>query len=328
MFENIYPTQLFERMKFMDQASITGAYYIQQVADITGISKQVIRKWEERYQLIQPTRLDNGYRIYSDKDINTLLTVKALAEQGHSIKQAAILVKTENVSIDVKTFSKSELTQNHEEMNHYVLQLLQNGTICNEEEINHTLQQAYYHLGLERFIQSVIIPFLKEIGHRWETGQRIEFQESLASLSIRDFLVPIRRNFQHKSDAPLLLGACLPYEQHEIPVHLLLLQSMLRGWKTMLIGSSPAPGSIESLVEKLKPNKVLLSATTTIPFDKDPHLIERLEYFASNHPDTEFYLGGAGSMEYASEMNLQVIQLTNSLDDLFDRRMAEVDNEK
>ena len=55
-------------------------------------------------------RLDNGYRIYSDKDINTLLTVKALAEQGHSIKQAAILVKTENVSIDVKTFSKSELT--------------------------------------------------------------------------------------------------------------------------------------------------------------------------------------------------------------------------
>ena len=81
-------------------------------------------------------------------------------------------------------------------------------------------------------------------------------------------------------------------------------------------------------MEKLKPNKVLLSATTTIPFDKDPHLIERLEYFASNHPDTEFYLGGAGSMEYASEMNLQVIQLTNSLDDLFDRRMAEVDNEK
>ena len=77
----------------MDQSSLKGAYYIQQVADITGISKQVIRKWEERYQLIQPTRLDNGYRIYSDKDINTLLTVKALAEQGHSIKQAALLAK-------------------------------------------------------------------------------------------------------------------------------------------------------------------------------------------------------------------------------------------
>ena len=111
MFDNIYSTQLFERMKFMDQASITGAYYIQQVADITGISKQVIRKWEERYQLIQPTRLDNGYRIYSDKDINTLLTVKALAEQGHTIKQAALLVKTESVSIDVKTiFVRVELT--------------------------------------------------------------------------------------------------------------------------------------------------------------------------------------------------------------------------
>ncbi len=296
----------------MEQASITGGYYIQQVAEITGISKQVIRKWEERYQLIKPKRLDNGYRVYSDQDINTLLLVKAFAEKGYSIKQAALLAQKENKSMNLHTSSKRELHYNHEEVNHYVLQLLQYGTSCNEEGLNLTLQQAYYHLGLEKFLQSVIIPFLKEIGDRWEKGQWSEFQEALSSLSIRDFLVPIRRNFQHKPDAPLLLGACLPYEQHEIPVHLLLLDVMLRGCKTMLIGSSPAPGSIESVVEKLKPNKVLLSASTTIPFDKDSNLLERLDTFASQHPEIEFYLGGAGAKKYAEEMNLQSIQLTSS----------------
>lgn len=320
MFDNIYSSQLFERMTFMDQSAIKGAYYIQQVADITGISKQLIRKWEERYQLIQPERLDNGYRIYSEKDINTLLTVKALTEQGHSIKQASLLLTNTDVPIDLTTNANfvNELSHDHEEMNNYVLQLLQHGTNCNEQGINLTLQQAYYHLGLEKVINFVIIPLLKEVGHRWETDEWIELQESIASLSVRDFLVPIRRNFQHKSDAPLLLGACLPYEQHEIPVHLLLLQAMLKGWKTMLIGASPAPGSIESLVEKLKPNKVLLSATTILPFEKDPDLIVKLEDFASNHPDIDFYLGGAGSMSYANKLKLRKIQLTNSIEDLFD----------
>ena len=33
-------------------------YNITQVSEITGLSKQVIRKWEERYQIVEPMRLD------------------------------------------------------------------------------------------------------------------------------------------------------------------------------------------------------------------------------------------------------------------------------
>lgn len=34
-------------------------YSIQQVAEMTGLSKQAIRKWEDRYGIIIPQRLDN-----------------------------------------------------------------------------------------------------------------------------------------------------------------------------------------------------------------------------------------------------------------------------
>ena len=195
--------------------------------------------------------------------------------------------------------------------------------ICNEQGMNLTLQQAYHHFGLDTFLTSVVIPFLKEVGHRWEKGQWSEYQESLASLVVRDFLIQIRRNFQYREDAPLILGACLPYEQHEVPVHIILLQVMLRGWKTILIGASPAPGSIESFVQKLKPKKVLLSATTTIPFNQNPHLLENLDQFAAHYKDTEFYLGGAGSIEYTRDMKFNALHVTNSIEDLF-----EVFNEK
>ena len=80
-------------MKWMIQSDKNGLFAIQQVADMTGLSKQVIRKWEERYGIIQPKRLENGYRIYSQQDVKTLLKIKLLSEQGHSLKQAALLVK-------------------------------------------------------------------------------------------------------------------------------------------------------------------------------------------------------------------------------------------
>ncbi len=77
----------------MVQSDESGFFSIQQVADVTGLSKQVIRKWEERYGVVQPQRLDNGYRIYSQQDVKMLLKVKLLSEQGHSLKQAALLVQ-------------------------------------------------------------------------------------------------------------------------------------------------------------------------------------------------------------------------------------------
>lgn len=303
-------------MANMDVSSLNNTYHIQQVADITGISKQLIRKWEARYNIIQPKRLDNGYRVYNDADINILLHMKALAEQGHSIKQAAQLVKDAQQSNTMHMIHEHSVSHTHEEMNEFVIQLLEKGTNCNEQEVHLLLQQAYHHLGLERFMNTVIIPLLKEVGDRWQSGQWCAYQESLVSFAVRDFLILIRRNFQYKANAPLALGACLPNEQHEIPVHLLLIQLMLQGWKTTLIGASPAPDSIESFVEKLKPQIVFLSASTTLPFEMDGKLAERLDLFAKNHPETRFYMGGAGTMKYQEHLNLYVITIVNTLKEI------------
>ncbi|NKE04012.1 MerR family transcriptional regulator [Mesobacillus selenatarsenatis] len=68
-------------------------YFIQQVSEITGLSKLVIRKWEERYQIVIPKRLDNGYRVYTEADVNKILSVKNLTDQGYSVKQAALFLQ-------------------------------------------------------------------------------------------------------------------------------------------------------------------------------------------------------------------------------------------
>ncbi|MBS4174312.1 MerR family transcriptional regulator [Bacillus sp. FJAT-49736] len=291
-----------------------GWYTIQQVADLTGLSKQVIRKWEERYLIIQPSRQENGYRIYSTKDVHILLNMKLLTEQGHTVKQASTLIK--DMVDDPPILLDKDISIEYEYLNEYVFRLLEKGKHCDELELNFILKQSYHHLGLDPFLSTVVIPFLKEVGNKWEKKEWDEFQESVSSLVVRDFLVQIRRNYQYRENAPFVLGACLPYEQHEVPVHLVLMQFMLKGWKTQLIGASPAPGAIESLVLKLKPDVVILSASTTTPFETDSQIIKSLDQFAENHKEIQFYLGGYGAVSYFANNQPRAIKVTNSVEDI------------
>ena len=211
---------------------------------------------------------------------------------------------------------QKEKSPNYEQWNEYVFLLLEKGRHCDEIELNFILKQAYHHVGLEHFLTNIVVPFLKEVGKKWENHEWDEYQESVSSLVVRDFLVQIRRNYQYRENAPFVLGACLPYEHHEVPLHLVLLRFMMKGWKTQLIGASPAPGAIESLVSKLKPNVVLLSATTTIPFETDPQLLRRLDQFAEKQNDIAFYLGGQGAVTYTSDYKPRAILVTNSIEDI------------
>ena len=304
-------------VSFMNQIR-NGIYTIKQVSDVTGLSKQVIRKWEERYELVQPERLENGYRIYSEKDVNALLRVKVLSEKGHSIKQAVNMIEKEPENLDVEPFVAEH--PHFKNFNDYVIQLLEKGTYCDDVELNLILQQAYHQLGLEVFIHKVIIPFLHEVGDRWEREEWDEYQEAVSSMSVRDYLIQIRKTFQLRDDAPLVIGACLPLEYHELPMHIVLLQFMLRGWKTVLVGASPAQGAIESLVLKLKPKVVLLSASTTLPFEKDPKIIRRLDQFASEQEQVSFFIGGMGSHNYLQGKQLKSIHITDDLEEVFNTK--------
>ena len=165
-------------MNTMTPSDLNGMYFIQQVSDMTGLSKQVIRKWEERYNLVKPKRLENGYRIYSEVDINSLLSVKNLSGQGHAVKRAVQLTKERSTGLD--TVPAAIHSIKHQEMlNDYVFQLLEKGAHCDELELNLVLQQAYHSFGLAEFLTSVIVPFLNEVGNRWNKQEWSEYQETV-----------------------------------------------------------------------------------------------------------------------------------------------------
>jgi hypothetical protein len=163
---------------------------------------------------------------------------------------------------------------------------------------------------------SIIHPYLYQIGEKWMAGAWSEHQEHIVSLVIRDFLLQLHGTFPDREGAPVLLAACLPFERHEIPLHLILLEAKLRGWKTVFLGASPAQGALEQAVEQLHPSNVVLSASTGTPFEEDPKVLGKLEALAKKHPDISFYLGGAGAWNNIRPEQLKYVKVTKDIKEI------------
>jgi PAS domain S-box-containing protein len=59
------------------------------VADRSGFSTHVLRVWESRYGLLDPTRSEGGQRLYSEDDVDVLARVKELLDAGYRIGEIA-----------------------------------------------------------------------------------------------------------------------------------------------------------------------------------------------------------------------------------------------
>jgi len=68
---------------------------IRQVELKTGLTKRMIRHYEE-FGLLSPQREENGYRDFSEEDLNRLLCIKAMREVGFSLNEVAKALKEDN----------------------------------------------------------------------------------------------------------------------------------------------------------------------------------------------------------------------------------------
>ena len=69
-------------------------YSIKQVSEILDIPAVTIRAWENRYNVVAPTRTEGGHRLYSEKDLETLKWIKTqVHEKNMKISDAVRLLQ-------------------------------------------------------------------------------------------------------------------------------------------------------------------------------------------------------------------------------------------
>nr|NNM90708.1 MerR family transcriptional regulator [Bacilli bacterium] len=296
-------------------------YSIRQVSKLTGLSTQLIRKWEERYQAVSPKRMGNGYRIYSAQDIARLNHLQKMIADGYSIGNAVFTLSHREFPIEALITETPQSEKVEEDLLwdaiRYRDQLFVYGERGDSRGIQDVLQTAYSLYGLKFFSEEILIPFLHEVGERWEKGVWSEYQEHLASNAVRDFLIRARSMQIVDASAPLFLAAGLPGERHEIMLHLVLLEANIRGYKTAFLGSSPARSAIEDAVIHLRPSIVVVALTTTEPLDLYPDLLEDLERISLRYVKTKFFIGGPAAKNASVSRNWRSLCYVENASDLF-----------
>lgn len=264
-----------------------------------GVSEHVLRAWESRYGLLSPTRSPGGFRLYSDADVRRVQRMRAYIADGLSAAEAARAVLAEP---DGAPAAADPLLVRMAEAGG-TARLRSALDDLDERAAHAVLDQLFGALTVEAVIREVLMPYLRELGDRWERGDVTVGQEHFASNVIRSRLAALSTGWG-AGHGPRALLACPPGELHDIALLSFGLVLRRSGWRVVFLGADSPMADVERTAGALGPDLVMLSASDRSRFDAiRPELVQLSQ-------GRSVALAGAGaSMELAATVGAQYVDL-------------------
>jgi DNA-binding transcriptional MerR regulator len=248
-----------------------GAGYLRigQLARRTGVSPELLRAWEQRYGLLQPTRTAGGFRLYRAADEARVQRMQSLVSGGLAAAQAARLVlsggeptrPTVPASATTLEGATGDLTASLDRLD--------------EQAANTALDQLLATYTVETVLQEVIIPYLHRLGERWATGEVSVAQEHFASNLLRGRLLGLAQGWG-QGRGPGAILACVPGEQHELGLLVFGVALHRRGWRITYLGTDSPIGPVADISRSVVPAVVVLLGMTEEGFLDQAHEIKQL----------------------------------------------------
>jgi DNA-binding transcriptional MerR regulator len=228
-----------------------GYLRIGQLAKRTGVSPELLRAWEQRYGLLQPTRTPGGFRLYSTGDQARVQRMQRLVSGRLAAAQAARLVLTGGEP-EPRTDSGSATTL--EEAAAHLSAALDR---LDEQAANSALDRLFSAYTVETVLQEVVLPYLHRLGERWEAGEVSVAQEHFASNLLRGRLLGLAQGWG-QGQGPLAILACVPGEHHELGLLVFGVALRRRGWRITYLGTDSPIGAVADIARSLAPTVVVL----------------------------------------------------------------------
>jgi len=228
-----------------------GYLRIGQLAKRTGVSPELLRAWEQRYGLLQPTRTPGGFRLYSSGDEARVQRMQRLVSEGLATAQAAHLVLSDDEPAP-PTASPSATT-----LEVAAADLSTSLDRLDEQAANTALDRLFAAYTVETVLREVVLPYLHRLGERWETGEISVAQEHFASNLIRGRLLGLAQGWG-QGQGPAAILACVPGEHHELGLLAFGVALRRRGWRITYLGTDSPIDAVADLSRSLGPAVVVL----------------------------------------------------------------------
>jgi DNA-binding transcriptional MerR regulator/methylmalonyl-CoA mutase cobalamin-binding subunit len=285
-------------------------YPVRLVALRTGLSPHVLRAWERRYRVVSPTRTDGGQRLYSDLDVERLLRLRRLTEQGHSIGRIALLPLTELVRLEEEAPADTAETASADAAK-AATAALEATRRFDDLELQAVLERSAITLGVPVFVDQVVTPLLKRIGEGWSQHSLSVAQEHMASVVIRRVLGWLMRVYEARNGAPRVVVVTPPYFAHELGALMAAASAAAQGWSVTYLGPDLPVADLVSAVGQSGARAVAISA---VHQPQGGDLLGVLRDIRARLPaDVTLLVGGARALEVRAEAEAAGARVVESL---------------
>jgi DNA-binding transcriptional MerR regulator len=234
---------------------------IGEISRRSGVSAELLRAWERRYGLLRPQRSAGGLRLYSSGDLDRVRAMQRHMSQGLAAREAAALVgqataEAARPRIEAPLFAPERARAN-----------LGDALEAFDEPRAQAVFDALLSVAtLDTLLSHVVLPYLHDIGDRWERGELSVAQEHFASNVLRGRLLGLARGWG-RNDGPRALLACPEGERHDLGLIAFGLALRERGWRIDYLGPDTPVESLEEAARRTDPSVVVLSAVRAEPLE-------------------------------------------------------------
>ena len=240
---------------------------IKVVATRTGLSKDVIRVWEKRYQAVKPERSDTGRRLYADADIEHLLKLKQATSAGWRISDVAglsaseldKLVAAESQQVEQKPIAFA--TGEQDTGASYMARSLEVIDQLNPRKLYSLLSSASVAMSIPRLLDELVAPLLAAIGERWHQGELRVGHEHMATSVIRRFLDNLRDTAGMQATGPTIVVTTPNGQNHEMGAMMAAVAAAVAGWRVIYLMPSLPARDIVATALQVEARALALSVT-------------------------------------------------------------------
>lgn len=267
------------------------SYRIKTVAEMTGIARNTLIAWERRYGFVVPVRAANGYRVYTDQDVQLLYEIKGLLDEGFKISEAVRLLDERGLSSrPVTPGSVDEAGQRVEDR---VRDELLAALLDFDEGAASRTTGRLALVPYEDQLDQVWFPLLRRVGQGWAAGEITVVQEHFASSFCMTRMRSMLLAVQGAAQGPrTVVCAGMPGERHELGLLGLAIRFSLRGWRVVYLGMDTPIDELVAFLGSRPPDLLCVSVVCGQEPEAVHQLAARLR--AGAPPSVHVVLGGRG----------------------------------
>lgn len=236
----------------------------------SGIKAHTLRTWESRYNILQPRRNVENFRLYNTDDLKTVLNISLLTRNGYRISQLCVMTTLEMES------KIEHLTMDEDKQEKIINELILSMYTLNIHHFEHTLSYAYNNLPLDIFSNKIIFIFLHRTGLFWQGNKLTE--EHFVVTAIRQKLMNcIEKTSKIENKKKKVLLFLSKGKQLDLALLYTNFFLKLNGFDVLYMGNDVSLNNLKEVFSVLQPDFIFTYAGT-----KNKYFINELSAYIKN----------------------------------------------